>query len=257
MRTPIFILLCLLAAIPCQARIIYVDADANGADDGSSWADAYNYLQNALADANSNVDVNEIWVAQGIYTPDSNSADPNGSGDREATFQLISGVALYGGFSSGGGTWEQRDPNAIWIDGDYHLKSQGWRWGTQRKVWTWDDVTSRCIDAGNPGSPLSEELLSVPDDPNNEWGQNLRINMGVYGGTAEASMAPYDWALLADLTNDGIVDFVDFGHWAENWLISGSELPGDLDRNGTVDILDFALLAQDWFEETSWHEPEI
>jgi len=145
------------------------------------------------------------------------------------------------------------DPN----NGDYHLKSEGWRWDVQRKVWTWDDVTSRCIDAGNPGTPLGEELLSVPYDPNNDWGQNLRINMGAYGGTAEASMPPYDWTLLADLTNDGIVDLVDFGHLAKNWLISSSELPGDLDKNGTVDILDFALLAQDWFEDTSWHEPEI
>jgi predicted outer membrane repeat protein len=152
---------------------------------------------------------------------------------------------------------EPNDPNSIWVDGDYHLKSEGWRWDTQRKVWKWDDVTSRCIDAGNPGSPLGEELLSVPYDPNNEWGENLRINMGAFGGTAEASMPPYDWALLADLTNDGIVDCVDLGHWAENWLISSSELPGDLDRNGIVDTLDFALLGRDWFEETSWHEPEI
>jgi parallel beta-helix repeat protein len=87
---------------------------------------------------------------------------------------------------------EPNDPNAVWLQGDYHLKSQGWRWDAQRKVWTWDDITSPCIDAGNPGSPLGEELLSVPNDPNNEWGRNLRINMGAYGGTAEASMSPYD-----------------------------------------------------------------
>jgi hypothetical protein len=29
---------------------------------------------------------------------------------------------------------------------------------------------------------FSEELLSVPDDPDNEWGENIRINMGAYGG---------------------------------------------------------------------------
>ena len=96
---------------------------------------------------------------------------------------------------------EPDDPNAVWIDGDYHLKSRGWRWDTERQTWTWDDVTSRCIDAGNPGSSLGEELLSVPPDPNNEWGENLRINMGAYGGTAEASMPPYDWSLLSDIYN--------------------------------------------------------
>jgi len=82
------------------------------ASKSSSWTNAYNYLQDALADANSDPNVDEIRVAQGIYTPDSNSGDPNGSGDREATFQLINGVAIYGGFATGGGNLEDRDPNA-------------------------------------------------------------------------------------------------------------------------------------------------
>jgi hypothetical protein len=46
----------------------------------------------------------EIRVAQGIYTPNSNSADPNGSGDRTATFQLISGVTIKGGYTGAGET---------------------------------------------------------------------------------------------------------------------------------------------------------
>ncbi|MBA7667080.1 Hercynine oxygenase [subsurface metagenome] len=148
---------------------------------------------------------------------------------------------------------EPNDPNAVWVDGDYHLQSFGWRWDTLRKVWTWDDVTSRCIDAGNPGSPLGEELLSVPVDPNNEWGQNLRINMGAFGGTSEASMPPYDWALLANLTNDGKVDSNDLAAFVNYWLDSGECIPSDLSRNQFVDFIDFALLGQDWFLETSWY----
>jgi hypothetical protein len=97
---------------PLAAQIIYVDDDANGANNGTSWADAYNHLQDALAEANSAAKPVEVWVAEGTYKSDTNSADPNGSGDCEATFQLISGVALYGGFPSGGGTWNDRDPNA-------------------------------------------------------------------------------------------------------------------------------------------------
>lgn len=139
-----------------------------------------------------------------------------------------------------------------WIEGDYHLQSEGWRWSPQRKTWTWDDVTSPCIDAGNPGSLLGEELFSVPADPDNDWGQNLRINMGAYGGTAQASMPPYGWAILADLTNDGLVNFVDLSHWLEIWLSSGSEQPSDLDRNGIVNLYDFSLFAGDWRTETSW-----
>jgi hypothetical protein len=157
------------------------------------------------------------------------------------------------GFWDANGTPEDMNDD-FWVDGDYHLKSEGWRWDIVRHRWTYDDVTSRCIDAGNPGSPLGDELLSVPDDPNNEWGQNLRIDMGAFGGTAEASIPPYDWALLADLTNDGLVDLTDFAYQAADWLNSASQQPGDLNRDSFVDISDLALLVEDWLEQTTWHE---
>lgn len=152
------------------------------------------------------------------------------------------------------GTLDNPDDD-FWVDGDYHLKSEGWRWDSDANGWTWDDVTSRCIDAGNPGTPLGEELLSVPGDPDNQRGENLRINMGVFGGTAEASMPPYDWAILGDLTNDGTVNFADFTHQAENRPGNSNEPPGDLDRNTIVDMVDFALIAQDWLAKASWCRP--
>jgi predicted outer membrane repeat protein len=88
-----------------EHHIIYVDADANGVNDGSSWADAFNYLQDALAVASSG---SEIWVAAGTYRPDCNSAHPGGTGDREATFQLIGGVAIRGSYAGYG----EADPDA-------------------------------------------------------------------------------------------------------------------------------------------------
>ena len=77
-------------------------------------------------------------------------------------------------------------------NGDYHLKSEGWRWNDAGQSWTWDEVTSQCIDAGDPDSPLGDEPMSIPRDPNNEYGINRRINMGAYGGTCQASMPPLD-----------------------------------------------------------------
>ena len=451
---------------------VYVDDDARGANNGSSWTDAYNYLQDALAVAQSG---HEIWVAQGTYTPDSNSIYPNGTGDREATFQLKNGVGIYGGFGGGETNLDQRDwethetilsgdllnpainsdntyhvvtgsnnstidgftikggnangnseeekcgggmyQNAgsltvtnctfsensavgggglgihedtpvlnncifmgneamfgggvyafdsitllmnctfynnsvtgpygggalyslvdsnvslvnsilwnnnneiglsplghstvtvcycnvqggteevslgagtlnwgdgnidaapcfvdagywdangtpddvnddLWVDGDYHLRSQGWRWVEPEGDWTWDDVTSRCIDAGNPAAALGGELLTIPRDPNNLWGKNLRINMGAYGGTAEASMPPHNWALLADISNDGVVDLADLGQQVEGWLADIIDNPsdlhraGDLNRDAIVDMRDYALLANDWVKTTSWY----
>jgi hypothetical protein len=72
---------------------------------------------------------------------------------------------------------DPRDLADQWIDGDYHLKSQAGRWDPNTGSWVQDDVTSLCIDAGDPNSPIGEEPF-----PNGG-----RINMGAYGGTAEAS----------------------------------------------------------------------
>ena len=133
---------------------------------------------------------------------------------------------------------------------DYHLKSQAWRWDNERGRWHYDEVTSPCIDAGNPGSALQDELLTAPDAPNNLWGVNLRINMGAYGGTDQASMAPHGASLLADITNDGLVNMNDFAAQAL-YLCQPpmtSPIPGDLNRDGLVDAKDLVLLAEDWLK---------
>ena len=51
-----------------------------------------------------------------------------------------------------------------------------YKWG-HNLDWQYDDVTSRCIDSGNPGSLLGGELLTIPSDPNHERGENIRINI--------------------------------------------------------------------------------
>jgi hypothetical protein len=131
---------------------------------------------------------------------------------------------------------------------DYHLKSAGWRWDIERLRWHYDEITSPCIDAGNPGSPLDGELLNIPDGPSNLWASNMRINMGCYGGTAEASIPPHGWSLLADITNDGLVDSKDYAFLVRFWMKTESQQPGDLDRNGIVNTADLALLTEDWLK---------
>lgn len=81
-------------------QIIYVDAAAAGANDGSSWADAYNYLQDALTDANTAAKPVEIRIARGIYKPDQGEGVI--SGDRDAAFELIDGLTIRGGFAGVG-----------------------------------------------------------------------------------------------------------------------------------------------------------
>ncbi|HEY5902253.1 MAG TPA: choice-of-anchor Q domain-containing protein [Anaerolineales bacterium] len=71
------------------AGTIFVNASALGANNGTSWGNAFTSLQSALAAASAGT---EIWVAAGTYRP-------TGGGDRIATFSLKSGVAIYGGFA--------------------------------------------------------------------------------------------------------------------------------------------------------------
>ena len=79
--------------------VIYVDDDAAGSNDGLSWENAYNHLQDALARAGAK---DEIRVAQGTYTPDRSSRQPDRTGDRTATFQLKNDVSIRGGFAGVG-----------------------------------------------------------------------------------------------------------------------------------------------------------
>ncbi|MBP7049893.1 MAG: right-handed parallel beta-helix repeat-containing protein [Phycisphaerae bacterium] len=91
-----------------------------------------------------NIDTDPFYACPGCWNP---NASPNEEGDN------------------------------CWVGGDYHLKSQAGRWDPSSASWVLDDVTSPCIDAGDPNSPIGDEPF-----PNGG-----RINMGAYGGTAEAS----------------------------------------------------------------------
>ena len=95
--------LLLVTACAAGGQTIFVDANAIGANNGTSWADAYNYLQDARAAASSGA---EIRVAQGTYKPDRGATVT--AGDRTATFQLASGVTIRGGYAGSGAP----DPNA-------------------------------------------------------------------------------------------------------------------------------------------------
>ena len=102
-------------------------------------------------------------------------------------------------------------------NGDYHLKSQAGRWDTNSKSWVQDDVTSPCIDAGNPYNPIGLEPF-----PNGGI-----INMGAYGGTSEASKSyfgkpPCEIIVAGDVNGDCVINFLDFRLMALHWLEDNS-----------------------------------
>ena len=150
-----------------------------------------------------NIDVDPLFADPGYW-------DDNGTGDNES--------------------------DDFWVDGDYHLKSTGWRWDPVGQIWTWDNVTSRCIDAGNPGC-----------DPGDEWPFGCkRINMGAYGGTDQASVPGHNWASIADINNDWMVDWGDFTIFVGYWLAEGQCTPADLNRDQIVNWSDFSIFTANW-----------
>lgn len=136
----------------------------------------------------------------------------------------------------------------VWVEGDYHLQSEGWSWDVQSGQWMWNEATSPCIDAGHPAMALGDEPLTLAVDLLNRFGTNIRVNMGAYGGTAEASMAPEGWALRSDLDNSGRVTADDLAMVATMWLDAQALLPADTTRDGIVDAADLALMAEEWLK---------
>jgi hypothetical protein len=111
MKTLIAGLLCLggiFMSFTSGAQVIFVNRAASGANDGSSWGNAYTSLSDALAAAS---DGDEIWVAMGTYYPEV-EVDVNHDlafDLREKTFQIPNGVKLYGGFTGVETSRDERD----------------------------------------------------------------------------------------------------------------------------------------------------
>jgi len=123
------------------------------------------------------------------------------------------GVGVDGGtFNWGAGNI---DADPLLVDpanGDYHLKSQAGRWDPNSESWVQDDVTSPCIDAGDPMSPIGLEPFA----------NGGFVNMGAYGCTPKASKSyfgePICGTIVAgDINGDCQVDRADLDIMALHW----------------------------------------
>ncbi len=87
---------------------VFVNPNASGANDGSSWLDAYTNLQDALA----NTEANEIWVTEGTYFPSMQ--------DSAIYFLIAAQHSIYGGFDGTETDLSERDlsTNVTIINGD-------------------------------------------------------------------------------------------------------------------------------------------
>lgn len=116
------------------------------------------------------------------------------------------------------------DADPLFVDAagrDYHLKSASGHWDRGLRDWVLDDggnyeavddENSPAIDAGDPNSPFDEEV------PCNGG----RVNLGAYGGTAEASRSGTEKCCMlciqGDFNCDCIINLEDLAVLMEQWL---------------------------------------
>jgi hypothetical protein len=97
----------------------FVTPNGAGTQDGSSWRNASNNIQDMI---NLSMPGDEVWVAKGVYTPESraNNTWAPTPGDRCNSFVITSdSVEVYGGFAGWEWLVEQRDwkNNVTILDG--------------------------------------------------------------------------------------------------------------------------------------------
>jgi len=92
---------------------IFVDHEATGTNNGSSWTNAFNDLTEAIH-ASSVGD--QLWLAAGTYLPG------NGTQIRDTFFSLPHDLEIYGGFAGFESNFNERDieSNVVILSGDYN-----------------------------------------------------------------------------------------------------------------------------------------
>jgi hypothetical protein len=104
-----------VVSVQASTIIHYVKWDASGANNGTSWTDAYTNLQSALSAASSG---DEIWVVAGTYKPTTST-------DCTISFTLKKSMAIYGGFAGTETLRTQRNPltNGTTLSGNIGIPS--------------------------------------------------------------------------------------------------------------------------------------
>lgn len=154
-------------------------------------------------------------VKNNIIAFNSTSLLQSGSGDCQNSFNSFWETIFGAGVTPGLGDIYVDPLFADYASGDYHLKSETGRCLPAGETWVVDEVTSRCIDGGDP-----DDFIGI--EPNSNGGI---INIGCYGGTAEASKSTSGIIEsicpippMADINNDCIVNLGDFAIMVSEWL---------------------------------------
>ncbi len=134
----------MLASLNAQ-QTIFVKHDAAGANNGTSWANAYTTLYAALNAANPG---DQLWVAAGTYKPDPATAN--------SSFLMEAGIALYGGFAGTETQLSARNPavNVTILNGDMAGNDIVGNFGTNRA-----DNSNHVVEIVPSAEPTDRAIL--------------------------------------------------------------------------------------------------
>ena len=184
--------------------IIYVDKDAkedvgyinfggietswaNGANNGTSWTDAYRNLKDALARAEQGCG-DEIWVAEGTYSPGATTS---------STFYVDDYVEIYGGFDGTETSRSERDwkKNKTILSGYIDASTNN------TTLLTMGDET--VVD----GFIVQEAVAGISSSNNDTEVKNCTVkdNSGV-GINSTTGSLDVEWCNIKDNTDQGIVN---------------------------------------------------
>jgi predicted outer membrane repeat protein len=175
------VILSLLGASASAQTVLHVDGDVTQNGDGMSWASPLRHLQDALMLAGSNPAVREVHIAAGIYQPDRSAMTPDGSGDRQMSFVVPSGVMVMGGFAgSGAPDPELRDivVNTTTLSGDL-LSNDGPNWANHGEN-SHHIVT---ITGGDATTGLDGLSISGGYAPSSMWPDGIGAGLLVLNGS--------------------------------------------------------------------------
>ena len=110
-----------VSVVPGQP-ILYVNHQAAPGGNGTSWATAFQHLQDALDVANICTNVQEIWVASGTHKPNKPFGATESAFGVFAHFYVRDGLKLYGGFAGTEGAISERNlaANNTTLSGDFN-----------------------------------------------------------------------------------------------------------------------------------------
>ena len=151
-----------------EQSIIYVDADATGEKSGTSWTNAYTDLRQAIAAASFG---SQIWVAEGTYKPSQS--------DRDLSFELKNGVAVYGGFAGNETNLNQRNifNNLTVLSGDI---------GTTHNN---SDNSYHVVDASNTTNATILDGFTIQDGYADVYSNGNNDGGGIYAFSSQAIFA--------------------------------------------------------------------